>query len=126
MDNIKLKQKVQYLESKVDQRKVNRPNSSEIMKRDSGEKSRNSSHGNIQIADEDRQTHMKKIFEDHQVKDEVVTVRDSMIKNIDPRGLLRINKALVKSYSGATRFSGLYQTSSTTKSERYYIAFRDK
>ena len=81
MENIKLKQKVQYLESKVNQRKVNRPNSNEIMKslkRDSGEKSRYSSHGNIQIADEDRQTYMKEIFEDHQ------------------------NKTLVKSYSGAT------------------------
>ena len=53
MENIELKQKVQYLESKVDQPKVNRPNSSEIMKRDSGEKSRYFSHGNIQIADRD-------------------------------------------------------------------------
>ena len=102
MENSKLKQKVQYLESKVDQRKVNRPNSSEIMKRDSGGKSRYSSHGNIQIADEDRQTHMKEISKDHQVKDEVVTAGDSMIKDIDPRGLSRINKTLVKSYSGAT------------------------
>ena len=69
VENIKLKQKAQYLESKVDQRKVNRPNSSEIMKRDSGE-SRYSSHGNIQ--NEDRQTHMKEISEDHQVRNEVV------------------------------------------------------
>ena len=87
MENIKLKQKVQHLESKVDQRKVNRPNSNEIMKSlksDSGGKSRYSSHGNIQIADEDRQTHTKEISEDHQVKDEVVIVGDSMIKNIDP------------------------------------------
>ena len=52
------------------------------LKRDSGGKSRYSSHGNIQIADEDRQTHMKEISEDHQVKDEVVIVGDSMIKNI--------------------------------------------
>ena len=68
MENIKLKQKVQCLESKVDQRKVNRPNRSEIMnslKRDSGGKSRYSSHGNIQIADQDGQTHMKEISEDH-------------------------------------------------------------
>ena len=66
MENIKLKQKVHHLESKVDQRKVNRPNSNEIMKslkRDSGGKSRYSSHGNIQIADEDRQMHMKEISE---------------------------------------------------------------
>ena len=96
MENIKLKQKVQYLESKVDQRKVNRPNSSEIMKRDSGGKNRYSSHGNIKIADEDRQIHMKEISEDHQVKDEVVIVGDSMIKNIDLRGLSR------KNYSGDT------------------------
>ena len=94
---IKLKQKVQYLESKVDQQKVNRPNCSEIMKTDSGRKSRYSSLGNIQIADEDRQTHMMEISEDHQVKDEVVIVGDSMIKNIDPRGLSRKNKTLVKS-----------------------------
>ena len=107
MENNKLKQKVQCLESKVDQRKVNRPNRSEIMnslKRDSGGKSRYSSHGNIQIADEDGQTHMimKEISEDHQVKDEVVIVGDSMIRNIDPRGLSRKNETLVKSYSGAT------------------------
>ena len=102
MENIKLKQKVQYLESKVDQRKVNRPNSSEITKRDSGGKSRYSSHGNIQIADEDRQTHMKETSEDHQVKDEVVIVGDSMIKNIDLRGLSRKNKTIVQSCSGAT------------------------
>ena len=57
------------------------------MKRDSGGKSRYSSHDNIQIADEDRQTHMKEISEDHQVKEVVVVVGDSMIKNIDPRGL---------------------------------------
>ena len=55
------------------------------MKRNSGEKSRYSSYDNIQIADEDRQTHMKEISEDHQVKDEVVIVGDSMIKNIDSR-----------------------------------------
>ena len=66
--NIKLKQKVQYLESKVDQQKINRPNCSEIMKRDSTGKRRYSSHGNIQLSDEDRQTHMKEISEDHQVK----------------------------------------------------------
>ena len=101
MENIKLKQKVQYLESKVNQRKVDWPNSSEMMKRDSGEKSRYSSHGNIQIADDDRQTHMKEISEDHQVKDEVVIVGDSMIKNIEPKGLSRKDKTLVKS-SGAT------------------------
>ena len=46
---------------------------------------------------------MKEIYEDHQVKDEVVIVRHSVIKNIDPRGLSRKNKTLVKSYSGATR-----------------------
>ena len=45
---------------------------------------------------------MKEISEDHQVKNEVVTVVDSMIKNIDPRGLSRKSKTLVKSYSGAT------------------------
>ena len=72
------------------------------LKRDSGGKSRYSGHGNIQIADEDRQTHMKEISEDHQVKDEVVIVGDSMIKNIDPRGLSRKNKTLVESYSGTT------------------------
>ena len=94
MENIKLKQKFQYLESKVDQRKVNRPNSSEIMKRNSGGKNRYSSHGNIQIADYDRQTHMKEISEDHQVKDEVVIIGDSMIKNIDPRGLSRKTRLL--------------------------------
>ena len=46
--------------------------------------------------------HMKEISEDHQVKDEVVIVGDSMIKNSDPRGLSRKKKTLVKSYSGAT------------------------
>ena len=102
MENIKLKQKVQYLESKVDQQKVNRPNSSGIMKRDSGGKSRYSSHGNIQIADEDRQTHTTEISEDQQVKDKDVKVGDSVIKNIDPRELSRKYKTLVKSYSGAT------------------------
>ena len=64
------------------------------LKRDSGGKSRYSSHGNIQIADEDRQTHTKEISEDHQVKDEVVIVGDSMIKNIDPRGLSRKTRLL--------------------------------
>ena len=102
MENIKLKQKVHYLESKVNQRKVNRPNSSEIIKRDSRGKSIYASHGNTQIADEDRQTHMKEISEDHHVKDETVIVGDSMIKNINPRGLTRKNTTLVKNYSGAT------------------------
>ena len=45
---------------------------------------------------------MKEISENHQVKDEIVIVGDSMIKNIDPKGLLRKNKTLVKTYSGAT------------------------
>ena len=89
-----MKQKVQYLESKVDQRKVNRTNSCEIMKRDSRGRSRYSSHGNIKIADEDRQTHRKELSEGHQVKDEVVIVGDSMIKNIDPRGLSRKTRLL--------------------------------
>ena len=48
--------------------------------RDSRGKSRYSSHSNIQIADEDRQMRMKEISEDHQVKEEVVIVGDSMIK----------------------------------------------
>ena len=53
MENIKLKQKVQYLKSKVDQRKVNRPNSNEIMKslrRDSGGKSRSWQYSYIQYS----------------------------------------------------------------------------
>ena len=44
---------------------------------------------------------LKEISKGHQVKDEVVIVGDSMIKNIDPRGLSRKNNTLVKSYSGA-------------------------
>ena len=53
-------------------------------------------------ANEKVQENNKMDTNQNQARDEVIVVGDSIIKNIDPRGLSRRNKTSVKSYSGAT------------------------
>ena len=101
MENIKLKQKVNYLES----RQKHNMNCSEKMKINSEKQHKNEKTSSVKTngtANEKAQENNKMDTNEKQARNEVIIVGDSIIKNIDPRGLSRRNKTSVKSYSGAT------------------------
>ena len=98
MENVKMKRKLNYLENKVIEKQNRRCD--EI---DQEQYGRSSTNKEIikgkKYPSTSSSKHDSKI--EKTVEDQVVIVGDSIVKNIDPRGLSKKSKTLVKSYSGA-------------------------
>ena len=98
MENVKRKRKLNYLENKVIEKQNRRCD--EI---DQEQYGRSSTNKEIikgkKYPSTSTSKHDSKI--EKTIEDQVVIVGDSIVKNIDPRGLSKKSKTLVKRYSGA-------------------------